>query len=439
MNAKLIKKYLQASSVSLVAKVLVMLSAVGVLYIVNQVLDKDGFGLFMLALAICLLLAMVVSGAFCSLILYHVSRGRFEKRTVEFSLFWGPIAAGICAYGLYLGAGFISALMGKPEMVIWLESLALLVPAYSANFILTSYYRAQQKVERMLIFQEILPSILKIVLLGGVWALGLPDIWLGYGFALSFLLPFLVMYGMKPIIPQVRSGSLSWWDLRYSGMISVNQVINKSTRNLLIVFIGFFASAGVIAELVVAMRIAQFLLVPKLMLAQLHVPRMGAKLGEGDRAGLMAEFDYVRRVSLLLTLLGTGFLVMFGAYVLTLFGAYSGAYPLLLLLCVVSIIRAGFGDVGGFMSMAGHSFSAFLSNLVSLGVMVMALVLLVADYGAFGAGVALMITAFVNMGGFAVLLYYHDRFKVMSWLSSITMGTSSFLLLILAFKAFTAG
>ncbi len=438
MNGKILKRYMQMGFVSVFSKISGGVAALAVLYLSNRILGKEGFGEFMLALSVCMLIGVTVSSFFSSLIVYHVSRGNLEKRVTELSLFWGGIAGLLCALILFEGSDLIADWMDKHPIASWLRLLSLMIPAYIMNFNLTSFYRARQSVEIMLMFQEILPAVLKALTLVLIWWFGWPQSWMAHGYTLSLLLPFVGLYFYAPIKPKIDfRGHIDLWDLKYSSMILLSQIVNKSTRNLVTVIIGFYATAAMVAEFVIAMRITQVLLLPKLMLAQLHVPRIGEKLGKKMHAELIEEYDAIRGTSLALTVFACVGLVILGPFVLNLFGPYEAAYPVLLLLCAASVVRAGFGDVGGFISMTGHSVAGLISNLVPILVLIAGFTLWV-PLDAFGAGLVFFVSVLVNMGMMAAMLYYYARFNVMSVLSSAVMMVSCAALIALAMERFYA-
>jgi len=421
MNSAIVRKYMKASSVSFLAKVMSVSSGLGVVYILTQTLGKAEFGAFMWALSFVLLISMVVNSFFQSLIMYHGAREAFDKDITRFALFWVPIV------GVFIAGGM--TVLSRSH---WLASLAWVAPCYMLNFIMTTHYRSRQAVTTMLVFQEILPAFFKILFLGGIWLFALPQHWIGFGVALSYGLPFIVLMLHTRMIPRSGLSQMTLWDFRYGAMACVNQLMNKSTRNLLTVFLGFLASSTVVADVAIAMKLAQFLLLPKLMLAQLHVPRIGKRLADNDRDGLMNEFNHVRSVSFFLTLIGSLGFVVLGPFMLGIFGHYQSAHPLLLLLCGASIIRAGFGDIGGFLSMTGRAGTALIINAISLAVMVIALFMFLPMAETLGTGMALLLTALVGMSSIAFALYRFEGFKTMDVFIFSLMTISTLSVTILA-------
>ena len=117
---------------------------------------------------------------------------------------------------------------------------------------------------------------------------------------------------------------------------------------------------------------------------------------------------------------------------LRVFGEYESAYPLLLLLCGASIIRAGFGDVGGFIVMVGRMGAGLIVNSASLAVMVLGLAAFVPFSDLLGTGFALLLAALSGSTGLAFALYRYEGFQVITWLMVLVIVGSVLPLLILA-------
>ena len=143
MNSVL-SKYIKASSVSFIGKVVSVGSGLGVVYLLTQILDKAAFGGFMWALSIVLLVAMVLSRFFQSLVVYHGARGTADKAVVPLSLGWGLVLGVGIAWGLSFN-----------DSLPFLSELAWVVPCYMAAFIVGAHHRARQEITAMVMVQEL--------------------------------------------------------------------------------------------------------------------------------------------------------------------------------------------------------------------------------------------------------------------------------------------
>lgn len=431
MNSLIRRQYIRSSALSVVSKGVMAISAVFVLYALNRILEKHEFGLFMLALSACLLAAICISGGFRSLIMYYVSR-EHAKPVTGISLAWGGSISILFMLLLIILANPIAVFMEKPELEIWLANLAPLIPAYTLNIILTSHYRADKEVITMLVFQEILPAALKMIFLLIIWTAKLPVLWIADGFILCFLLPFIFLYIWKPIRLHFGLKDLNSWDIRYGLNISINQMMSKSISNLMMLLIGYFADSHAVADFAMAMRVSQILLIPKMIFAQLHVPRIGTRLAKDDKNAMMQEYDVIRQAGLLMTLFGCLGIVIAGQFVLSFFGDYKQAFPLLLLLSAASLIRAGFGDAGDFLALTGRSVPILLSNVISLASILICFVIFVPLLGNYGIGMAVFAGALTNMISIAVSLGRHEKVYVLTPLATAIMASGAGALFFLA-------
>lgn len=429
MNTGVRKQYIKSSALSVVSKAVMAASAIFVLYALNRILEKPEFGLFMLALSACLLIAICISGGFRSLIMYYVSR-EHDKPVTGISLLWGGSIAVLVMFLLVLLAKPAAQFMEKPGLEIWLANLAPLIPAYVLNVILTSHYRADKEVVTMLVFQEILPAALKMILLATLWIIKPSPFWIADCFILSFLIPFILLYIWKPV--KLRLKGLSWWDVRYGLNISINQMMSKSTSNMMMVLIGYFADAHAVADFAMALRVSQILLIPKMIFAQLHVPRIGSRLAKDDKDEMMQEYDVVRQAGLLMTILGCLGIMIIGPFILSFFGDYAEAFPLLLLLSAASLVRAGFGDAGDFLALTGRSAPILLANIISLGSILISFAVFVPLFGNYGIGMAVFTGALMSMVSIMISLLKYEKVYVLTPLSITIMVTGTAALFLLA-------
>ena len=140
----------------------------------------------------------------------------------------------------------------------------------------------------MIFFQEFLPSFIRFVGLGVVWAMAFDPFGIVWIYILSYLLPFAVLYARAPIAPHYDARIFSGWDIRYGFQSMVSQVVNKSSRNIILVVLGIVGGAVLTAEYTIASRIAQLINLPKQALSQLQVPRL--------RSFLKSQCKVVRNV-----------------------------------------------------------------------------------------------------------------------------------------------
>jgi|GEM_PF-2599884 len=437
--------YLKATSASAAAKIFTVLSALVVIFLINDIAGKAGFGLAMLAFALNYIIASAMAALFQSITLYHVSRdpGHHSEKT-GLCLTYGIILGFAAAYAEIILAGNIAGAMGKPEAALWFQGMAMMIPAFVANAILCGHERARQNVPRMVLFYEVLPAALKMIGLGAlivtmqpgdVLLAGWTESQIGWVYTISYALPFGILFLMNPITPRLKPGLLSLWDLRYGAQSMLSQFANKSLRHVVLLILGFFASASVVADFALAMRFANFLQLPKLAISQLQVPRMGGYLKDKNMAALLHEFDLMRMAALSATILGCAALVLFAPLIFTIFGEYEDAYIIFLLLAVASIIQAGFGTIGNYITIAGYAGTNLAINMATLGVVMAGLYIAVPAFDAMGAGLVVIIGALFSMSLMALAALQKDGLNTVSVPALLVMAGGAAMMMGAAFDA----
>lgn len=412
------QRYFRAVSIAGFSKIYTAASAIAVLWLINAVAGKAGLGLVMSAYALSNILGSIVASWARAIIMYHGARQEeFYENAGKtgaclFYTFVIGMAFALCVYWL---APWLADAMDKPAIAGWLRGICLMIPAFALNGALTSLYRAQQDIRRMVLYFEIWPATLRLIAFGAIYMMSLPSGWIVAGYIASFLLPFIALYCRRPLPIRLNPRYLSRWDMRHGGQVGLDRVVTKSMNNLVIVLLGFMVSAEIVAQYVLAMRVALFLQFPKLVIAQLKVPRMGRYMYANDYNMLMAEFDIMRLLSLAATLTGVACLAVVGPYLLELFGDYDGAYPLVMLLAIAALIRVGFGALGGYLTIAGYAGRAFIVNVFGLCVFLALLFMLTPDMAAQGAALAVTLSAFVVLTMQILVIRYSDGL----WLHSV--------------------
>jgi O-antigen/teichoic acid export membrane protein len=178
--------------------------------------------------------------------------------------------------------------------------------------------------------------------------------------------------------------------------------------------VGLLAAAEATAEYAVAAKIALLLLVVHNVLNNILRPRLGRFLGQNEWNSVLQEYDQSRTVALTSALLGAFCLILIGESILELFGEYSSAYPVLVVLAANHVVHTSFGMCGGYLNIAGYA-GWTLWMTVSLLLINLALnYFLIPMYGAMGAAVATLISyASVNFVT-ATAVYYLDGLKLYS-------------------------
>lgn len=398
-----IRTYFKAASFSGISKVFAAFMALGVLWLVNAVAGKDGFGLAMLGYAMALILGHSFAAFFSNIMLYHTSRNH-ESPMISSALNWGVWISTALSVGVFFLAGPIAVAMDKPWAASVLQEFAWMIPPFVALSVLCEWCRARQKIITMVTYYEILPVGVRVLLLGGLYLSGYDSLELIANiYGLSYLLPFLVLAVQSKIRPSWSGEIFSNWNLKYGLHAMAAQFLNRSVLNVMTFVLGFFASAASVAEFALATRLAAFLNLPQLAIEQMLWPRLGAYLAKKQGDDLHDEFTHARRWTFGLCFLCVcGFVVLL-PYVLPFFGEYKMAYGLILTLAVGSLFAAALGALDGLLAMDGHVRANMIMNAGGLAVMLAAFFILGASVIA--AAVALV----AGTAARSLIAYYYVR------------------------------
>ena len=411
-------QYFRAGSISAVAKIFTSVGALLVIWLINEIAGKEVFGLIMLSFALNYILASALAAFFQSPLLYYVSRDpddESENRQRLSNYIVGVVVLGILIAVIEVSfAEFLADTMQKSDAAIVFQTMAMIIPFFALNSLISNYYRARQDIVTLVTYFEILPMFVRCTCFSVLLFLSFDAIWLGYVFVASYVLPAILLWTKSRVLPSIDVRFWNGWDLSYAAKSMVSQLVNKSTRNLLVFILGFFVSASAIADLSVAIRFGQFLQLPKLAFLQLQKPRIGQWMAKEDTYGLLREFRALQGFSTLATFFGAVVFFFAIPIVLPIFGDYDSALPLLYILAVASVVRSGFGAAGEYIGMAGRAGQALFVNIVVAVVIGISLLLLVPMIGIEGGAYALVIGAVVSMGLMAVLVWWDDRFPVVN-------------------------
>lgn len=429
------KSSTSAVSATASAKIFTAIGAVLVLWLINELAGKAALGLAMIAYAVNYIAATGIASFFQAITSYHVARdpGHHSEKT-GLCLTYGIILGFALAYGQMLYAEEIAALFGKADLAAWISAMAFMTPAFIANAILNSNERARGNVPRTMMFFEIAPMMLQIgalsaLLWGGLSLAHSPQTLIGWSFVLSFALPFVALYLVAPVTPRIKPSLLSSWDIKHGFGALVSQITHKSMHHIVLVILGVYTSAGIVAEFALALRLANFLMLPKLAISQLQVPRMGRFLKDKNLAVLAKEFDLMRMASLAVTILIVSIFMIFALPLLKLFGAYSAAYPVVLLLCVAGVIRAGFGTISDYLEIAGYNSDARKIHITTFIFVVAALIYSTPLHGGVGAASVIIISLVASLFIMALNALTKDGLNSFSFASMVIMAGSAGMIL----------
>ena len=431
MPSALRNLYFKSTAFAGIAKIFLAVSGVITIWQLNLIMSKDDFGAFMIVFSLYQIIAATLSTLFQSCILYHVPSDESTAKTdvphpiARAGMGLSCIISAAIGILCFVGAPFLADLFNKPDLSLWFAAMAGFIPAFTINMVLTSWHRALQNIDKLTLYNEILPSILRIAALASLGFITHSShlfTWIGYAFIASYLIPFAALYIQTPLRPSLNWRVFSAWDFKYAAQSGFGQLVNKSTRNLVIVLSGALASTALTADFAIASRFGQLLLIPKNALVQLLTPRIRAHLKQNNRAALIDEYRTNQALMLCATLCGIIAFILFSKPVLAQFGDYGQqTYDILILLSIASLLRAAFGDAGGFIAMAGHAGWALITHTVSFVTLLIGFIYLVPEYQGIGAAYATNIAVLITILSITLIIKKKNTYALIAWPEILTL------------------
>jgi len=412
--------YLRGSGASLLATIVSKASGFASIWLLNRILVKGSYGNYEFAFTIVGLLMLAGSGGLNHAVMYRLSRLDAPPEELDGHDFagavlgWGLIISCLFAGLVFVGAPYVEVLAGNEGLAFWVSLLSFLVPIRVAQGVYKSWFKARQRIPEAMLIGKMLPAIGKAGFLGGVWMIWPTPEGVVMAILLSGLIPLLIWYGRTPVNPLNLWGQLSSWDIWYSLKLALTKGLSKTLKRADLLMVGFLAVAEATAEYAVAAKISLFLVVGHSVLNTVLRPRIGRFLGQHNWKSISREYDQSRTVALLFTLLGTCVLALLGEPILELFGDYSAAYPVLIMLAASHVVSTSFGMAGGYLNIAGYAGWTLGTTITLLILNVSLNYVLIPLYGALGASIATLISYGVVNAVVAAAIYYLDGLKIYS-------------------------
>lgn len=291
----------------------------------------------------------------------------------------------------------------------------LILPTTLINT-LCALFRGFEKIEPEVIYNSIVPNILKIILLGaallmgmalkGVLAAQVLTLW----FSLFLLIPYasrrmiknLVVKNLLPFFREVFIFSLPFMGIQVMG-----QLLNW----IPMLFLGHFHMPEEIGVFNAPSRLTILFPIPLLAVSTLYLPIATRHYEENQIEKIKPLYVTATKWSFFLTLPVSLFAILDSSFVTTtLFGkTYTDAAPVLMGLSIAALIHSFFGPNGVTLISCGAQKSVFWSTTLGTGVMTALSLILIPASGAWGASIAYGIAIAVSNGCISFILYRYYR------------------------------
>lgn len=276
----------------------------------------------------------------------------------------------------------------------WLVQMSPIIPAITMGLALTAWFQANHQVGTSALMQGLTDGG-RCLFFGTVFLAGLGPSAVAYSAVLAAALPILTLSLLARGKSKVEPSRLYLKDLGAGLQFLVMRISHMGVRQLDIIIVGIFSTGLEIAQYAVAARISAFAAVGQQALSNTYMPRVRRHLATSDQDAIKREFYGARLLSFLMTLLAAILLFSFGAYLLGVFGNFSGGYSALLILMAAQLLYAGYGMQAVHLAMSGDLHVAAFVRVLTLVAFVVSLFLLVPTYATVGAGLSAVVAACV--------------------------------------------
>lgn len=386
--------YYSGVAVSLASRLLSIAASFAVIWAFN-LLGREAYGVYAFAGSLVAIVIVLSCFGLDQLVLFRQSQDRAKPLPGLLGASLGRVArVSVAVCILYLLFGYVRTQYLEPSahFPVFL-ALALTIPAMAGTQVYTAWHQAFQHFRKALLVPRI-TDVLRLLFLIPLGLL-LPNIE-------SFLLVIVVSAWVPLLVYRMDIGALpagtaaiETADKNYARRMVLVRLIGSGVDNLAIILVGLMTTSALTAAFALGARIASFALLGNQLLAQVTLPRIGARLGQSDLAGMMSEFDRHRWISLLVALGVTSVLLLFGPGIVGLFGNYTDALPVLYALLSANIVASGFGPVGNALKMGGHASALLTSVWVFIILLLVTNLVFIPFFGIVGAAFATLASVFM--------------------------------------------
>ena len=400
------------------------------LWFLTQVLSKDLFGAYTFSMSVVMLLAIVGTMGLDRVLLLRVAalpteagvlRGSALARRV---LAFGGAAALTLAVLLWLFADRVVAAGAPPEAHFWLRALAAAIVPVTLAWLAQAWFQANHRVSEATVLPGLV-DLARAVLIGTVFMAGGGAAGVAAAVIAAACLPVAVLAWKSRIARrESEPHRIAGEDFRLGVYFVLQNLSNQGLRYFDLVLVGLVTTAVITADYAVAARLAVLCDMGRLALKPTFTPRARRYLGSGASEGLAREYHLLRLGGLVFALAGSAGFVLFGEWLLSIFGPYASCYQPMLVLCAAYVVGAGAGMHSSYLAMSGEVRTSATIRLLSLALFVAALVVLAPRHGALGAAFAMLAAQVMANGVSLAMLRRRTGFVGVPVSAAVVAGLS---------------
>ena len=412
----------------------------------TRVVGAEKFGVFFLAQSILLTLVLVSTLGLNAGVLRYVSLydGRGDRPRIKGTILFGLKRAlwfsGAVALATFVAAPLLAhRVFDKPDLQLALRVLILALPLATAGEILLAGLQGLRLIAQNALVKNVLQPLLRLLLLAGLFALGLRFMGLVLAATLTFALSGLLAYHFlkkhsHALDRDVPARAEARAIRRFSRPLYWENLLNHSLNFLPVLVLGYFWSSAEVGVFGVVMRLALLVSLPLTAMNLVFAPTISFLYGRGEKEALARLFKTVTKWIFTVSLVTALVLTLFAEPILAVFGTefVSGAAALYLV-AGGELVNAGVGSAGYMLMMTGRPKINLLNAVILSALNLLLAWLLVPRYGVLGAAWANAVSvACINLLRLAQV-YYYERIHPYkpSFLKPILAAVCSVALLLL--------
>jgi O-antigen/teichoic acid export membrane protein len=356
----------------------------------NNIVMRRGFsvydfGLISLALSVVLfvqpLAELGLGSGLPRFIGFH--RGRNEHGAVRGVVYTAvlltAIAGGVFSLGIWLLADLVAAQMESPDLAPTLRVMAFVAAGLALCHVLLGVFRGWGQVQQKLLYDDLFPNVVRLLLLWGIVVLGGPITWVAAAYLLSTFAEVAVLLwtARRTVAVRLPPAPIDWSAgvqmMRFSLPLLGSNQLSVVGRQANLFLLGLFLSPADAAQYSTAALFAPSLQIFYGAVRFIFLP-VSARLVGAE------EFDEFNRlyatvskwIAALSAPVAVLFMVLPGPLLVLLFGEqYRPAALALQVLTLGYFFSVWVGPNGGALTSLGHSGHVFwgfmLSNVLAIG------------------------------------------------------------------------
>lgn len=392
-------EYLKDSIVGAIGKGSQLLGGYLSLFFLTSILSKEGYGGYVTGFTIASIAVIVAQMGFRQAVIQRVST-LAQSNSSDIKSYSTKISIIIAIFSTII-AGLVfllsTALSDNIDATLanWLQLLSISIPALAIIPIYGGLLRGLGYVSEAILFEQVIVNLLRSIGLGAVWYFNGSAKGIAVAIAAAHYIPVLFLS-----LNSREWFTLSWTKFSRSHTIYAGQLFFNSLLSILlkrndIIFMSLLSSLALTGGYSVAWKLAVIVQYSYEILTSTFQPRVSEYLSQGDIKSLKSEYQDVQMLSFTGGLSCCILIIALGDFFLNVFGQHPSQYPLLLFLSFGILLHPTFGPADDLLLMSAKGRLVLINTLIVLVVNISLNLLLIPQYGGFGAALTIISTTYL--------------------------------------------